>query len=289
MSDPVLDLINKQKLHFTVSGQDYLIACLNPSHEDSNPSLRVDKTIGKMHCLACGFKGNLFKHFGLSGNFVSIKVAKLKAKLQDLNISFNGVEFPEEMVPMSKPFRGISLKTLRKFGAFYTHSDEKLVDRVFFPIKDIRGKTVVFVGRHMVSQGNPRYINYPRNVTMPVFPLTFGARYKSVVLVEGVLDMLNVYDKGLENVACTFGTNTLYNDTSLKLLAFKAQGIEKIYLMYDGDEAGRTAMEKLKPILEELGYAVEIITLEDGTDPGDLNQEYVDSIKEYISEKNSDY
>jgi DNA primase len=122
---------------------------------------------------------------------------------------------------------------------------------------------------------------------MPIFPESFKETAKSAVLVEGIFDMLNLYDKGLHNVCCTFGTNTLFKDAALKLLALRTQGISKIYLMFDGDEAGQQAMDKLIPVLEEAEYTVEKITLEDGTDPGELSQEYVDSIKEYINEKDS--
>ena len=287
MSDYVLDLIKKQGLTYKLSGKDYLIACLNPDHDDSNPSFRVDKITGISHCFSCGYKVNIFKHYGVVANFTSIKIAKLKDKLRNLHIDFNGVDFPEEMVPMLKPFRGITAKTLKEFGAFYTHGSEKLQDRIFFPIKDVRGKNIVYVGRHMMSQGNPRYLNYPTGVTMPIFPESFKGPAKSAVLVEGIFDMLNLYDKGLHNVCCTFGTNTLFKEAALKLLALRTQGISKIYLMYDGDEAGQQAMDKLIPVLEEAQYTVEKITLEDGTDPGELSQEYVDSIKEYINEKDS--
>ena len=287
MSDYVLDLIKKQGLTYQLSGRDYLIPCLNPDHDDSNPSFRVDKITGVSHCFSCGYKVNIFKHFGVVANFTSIKVAKLKEKLRNLHIDFNGVDFPEEMVPMLKPFRGITAKTLKEFGAFYTHGSEKLQDRIFFPITDVRGKNIVYVGRHMMSQGNPRYLNYPSGVTMPIFPESFKEPAKSAILVEGIFDMLNLYDKGLHNVCCTFGTNTLFKEAALKLLALRTQGISKIYLMYDGDEAGQQAMDKLIPVLEEAEYTVEKITLEDGTDPGELSQEYVDSIKEYINEKDS--
>jgi hypothetical protein len=40
-------------------------------------------------------------------------------------------------------------------------------------------------------------------------------------------------------------------------------------------------------VLQECGYITEKIVLEDDSDPGELSQEYVDSIKEYISEKDS--
>jgi len=287
MTDHVLDLLNKQNISFTVSGRDYLIRCLNPEHDDSNPSFRVDRITGVSHCFSCGFKTNIFKHFGVVGNFTSIKVAKLKEKLKELNLNFNGVEFPEPIIPMTKPFRGISVKTLKEFDAFYVNNGSELTDRIWFPIKDIRGKNMVYVGRHMMSDGNPRYLNYPRGVAMPIYPEVFPERYTSAVLVEGVFDMLNLYDKGLRNVCCTFGTNTLFKEPQLKLLGLKAQGIVKLYLMYDGDKAGQDAMNKLEPVLQECGYITEKIVLEEDSDPGELSQEYVDSIKEYISEKDS--
>jgi DNA primase len=283
MSDPVLDLINKNNLAFTVSGRDYLIKCLNPDHEDSNPSFRVDKVNGVAHCFSCGFKTNLFKYYGVFTNPIPIKIAALKEKLQLLLTGNNGLELPIGHTPYIKSFRSISPKTLKYFGAFYTNQVEKLQDRIVFPIKDITSKIVVFVGRHTLSNGNPRYINYPSGVKMPVFPTYLPSGYESMVLVEGIFDMLNLYDKGLENVVCTFGTNTLQNDIGTKLLPFKAQGITHIYILFDGDDAGAQAAKTLKPIIEQEGFIVEIITLPDNTDPGELDQFDVKSIAEYIT------
>lgn len=280
--DPVLDLLNKHTIQFRVSGKDYVTKCLNPEHDDNNPSFRIDRTTGVAHCFSCGFKTNIFKHFGVLTNNTSVKVAKLKNKLKDLFISYNGVEFPHAMIPYNKPFRGVSAATLREFGAFYSNGSEEVSDRLWFPIKDIRNRVVVYVGRHTMSNGNPRYLNFPSGVTMPVFPESLKTHSNSIILVEGIFDLLNCYDKGLSNVVCTFGTSTLYKDAAVKLLPFKTQGVQKIYLMFDGDEAGRQAMQKLKPILEEAEYEVEIITLEDDSDPGELTQEAIDSIKEYI-------
>ena len=283
MSNPVQELLNSKGVRYTESAKDFVTQCFNPDHNDSNPSFRIDKTTGISHCFSCGFSVNIFKHFGVLTNNTSIKVAKLKNKLKDLKTNFLGVEFPEEMVPMNRMFRGISPTTLREFGAFYTHGSETLQDRVFFPIKDITGKIVVFVGRHMLSQGNPRYLNYPSGVTMPIFPEVFKQKYSSAVLVEGIFDMLNLYDNGLHNVCCTFGTNTLTKTIGDKLLPLKIQGITKIYILYDGDEAGRAAAAKLKPMLEEDGFEAEIIPMEEGTDPGELSKDDVNSINEYIN------
>ena len=283
MSDPVLDILNKNNLAFTVSGRDYLIKCLNPEHEDSNPSFRVDRVSGIAHCFSCGFKTNIFKYYGIFTNPVPLKIATLKQKLQELKNFGLDLELPTGYTPYTKQFRGISPQTLKYFGAFYTNQVEKLQDRIIFPIKDITGKTVVFVGRHTLSNGNPRYLNYPSGVQIPVFPSHLPTGYKSMVIVEGIFDMLNLYDKGLHNVVCAFGTNTLQNNTKQKLLPFKAQGITHIYLMFDGDDAGQKAAHALKPIIEDAGFIVELIILPDDVDPGELSQEDVDSTAEYIA------
>jgi DNA primase len=283
MSDPVLDLLQKNQLSYTVSGRDYLIKCLNPEHEDSNPSFRVDKVSGVAHCFACGFKTNVFKFFGVFTNPVPIKIAALKEKLNDLKTANLGLELPNGHTPWTKQFRGISPATLKHFGAFYTNAVEKLQDRIVFPIQDIRQKTVVFVARHTLSQGNPRYVNYPTGVKIPVFPAHLPSGYSSMVIVEGIFDMLNLYDKGLENVVCAFGTNTLQNETKQKLLPFKAQGITHVYLLFDGDEAGRKAAQTLKPVIEQEGFIVEIINLPDDTDPGELDEEDVRGLAEYVT------
>jgi DNA primase len=283
MSDPVLELINKNGLAFSVSGRDYLIKCLNPDHEDSNPSFRVDRVTGVAHCFSCGFKTNLFKYYGVFTNPVPMKIAALKEKLNELKTSGTGLELPNGHTPYLKQFRGISPQTLKRFGAFYTNVVEKLVDRIVFPVRDITGKTVVFVARHTLSNGNPRYVNYPSGVKMPVFPASLPSGYQSMVIVEGVFDMLNLYDKGLENVICAFGTNTLQNDTKQKLLSFKAQGITHIYLLFDGDDAGDKAAKALKPLIETENFIVEIIKLPDDRDPGELDVLEVRSIAEYIT------
>lgn len=283
MSDPVLDIIVKQGLPYQISGRDYLIPCLNPEHPDKNPSFRVDRVTGVAHCFSCGFKTNIFKFYGIFSNPIPIRIAKLKEKLETLKNLNIGLEIPEGATPYTRSFRGITPQTLKHFGAFYTNRVEKLIDRVIFPITDITGKTVVYVARHTLSDGNPRYVNYPAGVQIPVFPAHAPKDSKSIVLVEGIFDMLNLYDKGLESVVCCFGTNTLQRDTKQKLLPFKAQGISHIYILFDGDEAGEKASKLLKPLIEDEGFVVEIINLPDGVDPGNLDKSDILSIKEYIT------
>lgn len=281
MSNPVEDLLKEKGVHFSISGKDYVTKCFNPEHKDTNPSFRIDRISGICHCFSCGFKTNIFKFYGLLTNNISIRVVKLKEKLKALSESTNGLDMLDGAVPVTSAFRGISAKTLKYFGAFSTDSIDKMQDRIIFPVKDVRDKTVAYIGRHSMSNGNPRYQNYPAGAVIPMYPLKFNEHYKSIVLVEGIFDMLNCYDKGLHNVVCTFGTSKLLNDVSSKMLSYKVMGIERVYILYDGDEAGRVAAAKIKPLIEEAGFTVEIINLPDSTDPGIMSVEDIESLIKY--------
>ena len=281
MSNPVLDLLKDKGVAFSVSGKDYVTSCFNPDHNDSNPSFRIDRSTGIAHCFSCGFKTNIFKYYGLLTNNVSVRIAKLKEKLNALKESSNGLDPLEGAKPINKSFRNVSVQTLRHFKAFETDQVEKMIDRIVFPITDVRGKTVCYVGRHSMSNGNPRYVNYPSGVTIPLFPTKFEEKYRTIILVEGIFDMLNCYDKGLKNTVCTFGTSKLLNDVKEKMLSYKVMGIEKVFILYDGDDAGREAARKIKPLIEEAGFLTEIIDLPEGQDPGVITQEDVNSLIEY--------
>jgi len=282
MSDPVLDILNKNKLNYALSGRDYVIKCLNTDHIDNNPSLRIDRVSGIAHCFSCGFKTNIFKYYNVFTNPVPIRIMNLKKKIEELK-SNTSLDYPPGYTPWTKPFRGISSQTLKHFDAFYTNQVEKLQDRIVFPIYDVTNHIKVFVGRHLQSNAKPKYMYYPSGVQLPLFPGYLKNPQRSIILVEGIFDMLNLYDKGVENAVCCFGTNTLQNSTKQKFFTFKAQGVTNIYILFDGDEAGEKAAKTLKPILEQDEFIVEIITLPDNLDPGDLDRTGVTSIKEYIT------
>jgi len=280
----VENLLKEKGVEFKYQGQDLLVRCFNPEHIDSTPSMRIDKVDGRFNCFSCGFKGrSIFEYYGILTNNVSIRIAKLKEKIRNLQLDLFGLEYPVGHTPYNIAFRGISRETLKKFGAFYTNQVEELADRIVFPLIDISGNISVFVARHTLSDAQPRYVNYPRGRTLPIFPIQMEKGTRSIVLVEGIFDFLNCYDKGLTNTVCTFGTQTLKANIKGKLLPFKIQGIQKIYIMFDGDKAGQDAARALQPLIEENEIEVEIINLPDGTDPGDLDQEYISSIKEYVN------
>jgi DNA primase len=278
MTDAVHDLLVKHGHSPRPSGRDWTIKCPSPEHDDSNPSCKVDKLSGVAHCFSCGFKANMFIFHGMLTVPNSVKVNKLKQKINALRKISQDVERPKGWAPFNESIRNISKSTLQHFGAFYTDQDEQFIDRIIFPVDDIRGITVAHIGRHLRANVNPKYVVQPVGAQMPVMPAKLASPSKYIVLVEGIFDFLNCWDKGLKSAVCCFGVGTLKSSVKEKLLPFKAQGVTHVFIMFDGDEAGRKGSAVLVPILEEEGFVVEEIHLEEDEDPGGLTQDDVDQL-----------
>jgi DNA primase len=272
----VEELLQSQDIEFRHSGKDYLIRCLNPEHEDRNPSLRVDKTTGIMNCLSCGFSGNLFYHFGEKPNWLQIRRQRLKNLIEDKLAETSGYSIPSNAVPFEQEWRGISTDTFRKFEAFQ-HSNPEYIGRVVFPIRSITGNIVAFCGRHQ-GQADPKYLFYPDGVKLPLFPIVKPIQGR-VILVEGIFDMLNLHDKGLTNAICCFGVNKV---TQEKINILKIQGVVGVDLLFDADDPGKLGAEKTKKLLEDNDIPAEIRLLAGSKDPGDLTASQVIKLKETL-------
>jgi len=276
----VEELLQKKNLYYMPKERDFIITCLNPEHDDKHPSCHVDKITGIYHCFSCGYKGNLFDLFEVERNKLSEKVYSLLKEIKKIQAQTTGLKLPDGWIPFNKDHRDISAKTFRKFDAF-TH-DKYLPDRIIFPLKDIMGRIVVFQGRHLYTNDKrEKYRNDPPGVKLPCFPAVVKPIEGSIIMVEGLFDMLNLHDKGLTNAIAIFGVDTLTRNWKEKLIDYKLQGVQKVYIMLDGDKAGRDASKKLKNTIKEL-FTVDEIELEDDVDPGSLSREDVKQLKDEL-------
>ena len=285
MVDEVYTLLVEKDLQPTASGNDYLIRCLSSEHPDYHPSLRIDKIRGIGHCLSCGFRVNIFKYYGKEPSLLGIKIAELKEKISSCRSYTNGIATPSNMITFTRDYRNIRAETYREFGALESHNKEVLEGRLVFPIKGHHGNTVAFNGRAMDNFTKPKYKIYPRNVTLPFYPHSIKPKNNKIVLVEGIFDFLNLYDKGFTNVLATLGTQTLYSARGLnkeKETYLKAAGVTHVVLMFDSDEAGITAANELERVFKNANFIVTVIRLKEG-DPGDLTQEQVDYYNKEIN------
>ena len=125
----------------------------------------------------------------------------------------------------------------------------------------------------------PKYLIYPPKAKLPLFPQTASPILGRVILVEGIFDALNLHDKGLTNAMCCFGTQ---NINMYKLSMLKFLGVRQVDILFDGDTAGREAAEKAADLCEKVELLANIIKMEQGLDPGDLPEDRVKRLKEYL-------
>jgi DNA primase len=273
----VQQLLEHKKISFIPSGQDYKISCLSPDHDDNNPSLRIDKLTGIFNCLSCGFKGNLFSFFDEKANYLQIQKEMFKRKLRHKLAQNVGLEMPTNRVPFEREWRGISKETFKAFEAF-EHNDTDYIGRIVFPIRGVSGKILGFNGRSLSPDRLPKYLIVPNESKFPLFPARVVPIQGRVILVEGIFDMLNLYDKGLQNTICAFGTQKLTKD---KLTLLKVQGISGIDVFFDGDDAGKEAAKKAVELIESVELTARSITIKSG-DPGELTAQKVLKLKETL-------
>ena len=271
----VEELLQSKHVPFMPKGKDYVVSCLNPEHDDNNPSMRIDQITGIFHCFSCGYKGNVFVHFGEKASFLHLRRELVKKKIREKRAESVGLPFPQSALPYVGNWRNIKPETYRKFEAFQEH--EAFVGRIVFPIRDISGRIVAFNARHMTG-GTPKYLISPPGARMPLFPAKIDPIQASVILVEGIYDMINLHDKGLTNAVCCFGTRNI-NEEKLSIL--RLQGIEEAIVFFDGDEAGQTAAAKVQEMCENVDLLTRNINVVD-IDPGALTENQVEKLKDKL-------
>lgn len=147
---------------------------------------------------------------------------------------------------------------------------DRFYNRLMFPIFDVQGRAIAFGGRIM-EKGEPKYLNSPETMLFSksknLYGLNFarGAKKKELIIVEGYMDMISIYQAGFHNVAATLGT--AFNQEHAKVLKKYA---EDIILLYDSDEAGTNAALRAIPVLTSNGFRVRVLRVPDGKDPDDF-------------------
>ena len=277
----VEELLVEEKIAFKQSPADFVVHCLNPEHDDSNPSMRIDKITGVFNCFSCGFKGNIFKHFDKPSNYLDIKREKVKQTIDRKRSESVGLLMPRDIVPYVGNERNIKPETYKKFEAFLS-ANSPFTNRIVFPVRDITGKIVAFNGRILGKNmtGQPKYIFHPPRVKLPIFPANVLPIKGRVLLVEGIYDVINLHDKGLTNALCCFGISNITTD---KLQLLKMRGVEQIDIFFDPDDAGQGAVEKVIELCDktELKYYNVRIPPDLG-DAGDLSETSVQKLRESL-------
>lgn len=152
---------------------------------------------------------------------------------------------------------------------------DRFRNRIMFPIIDHRDRVVGFGGRVM-DDSLPKYLNSSEspifNKSSILFGLNLAKRQRPVdhiIIVEGYLDVIALYEYGFHNVVASLGT-ALTQDQAKLLRRYTPN----IYIAYDGDAAGQRATARGLDILKDAGCIVKVIKLPKGMDPDDILREH---------------
>ena len=144
-----------------------------------------------------------------------------------------------------------------------------------FPIFDYRGNVIGFGGR-VLDDSLPKYLNSPDtlifNKKFNLYGLNFARKDivdRTIILVEGYMDLISLYQYGIKNVCATLGTAlTTEQGNLLKRYA------DTVIISYDSDDAGVKATLRAIDILTEIGINVKVLDLKDLKDPDEFIRKY---------------
>lgn len=149
-------------------------------------------------------------------------------------------------------------------------------DRLMFPILSTSGNVLGFGGRSLGDQ-QPKYINSTDSPLFHKGKTLYGLHVTAkhiraaseAYVVEGYMDLLALYQHGIQNVVATLGTAfTLDHAKALRKLC------TKVIALFDGDEAGQMAADKSLPIFLEAGLFSRYLALPEELDPDDFLRKY---------------
>ena len=156
---------------------------------------------------------------------------------------------------------------------------DRFRDRVMFPIRDGRGRTIGFGGRIM-GDGEPKYLNSPETVLFHKGRELYGMyearqairHIERLVVVEGYMDTVALARNGIDFAVATLGTATTTEHLN-RLFRLT----ENVYFSFDGDRAGKKAawraLENALPQVRE-GRQIRFVFLPEGDDPDSFVNEH---------------
>lgn len=150
-------------------------------------------------------------------------------------------------------------------------------NRLVIPVINAMNKVVAFTGR-VIRQTSDKIGKYKNTKETEIYSkkrtlfainnlkaLRRDGNIPFVIIVEGNMDVISMYQSGIRNVVAPMGTALTVEQA--KLLK---RYTDTVYVCFDGDGAGQKATLKSLEIFESEGFEVKVLTLPDGKDPDDI-------------------
>lgn len=155
-------------------------------------------------------------------------------------------------------------------GRYY----DKFRDRLMFPILNNKNKVIGFGGRTLINH-KIKYINSPESDIFIKGKNIYGVnvvnrnRRNKVILVEGYMDVIALYNKGIDYALATLGT-ALTEDQARMIKRYS----NEIFIAYDGDTAGVKATLRAIDIFKNMDVHLGILEFPDDMDPDEYIKKY---------------
>ena len=178
---------------------------------------------------------------------------------------------------------GYSNDEMLDAGVAGTSKSGRLYDvlggRLIVPIINNLKQVIAFGGRVLEKGEQPKYRNTKETVIFDKSRELFGQHtikkamiegaVDSVIMVEGYMDVISLYQAGVKNCMASMGTAlTVQQARLLKRYA------DKVYISYDGDFAGQKATMRGLDILYGEGLSVKVVSVPGGKDPDEYVREF---------------
>ena len=163
---------------------------------------------------------------------------------------------------------------------------DRFRNRVMFPIFDVTGNVIGFGGR-VLDDSKPKYLNtadtpvFDKSANLYALNLAKNDKSGQVVVVEGYMDVVTLYQYGIERAVASLGTALTAHQVRLLKRYSK-----EVILCYDGDGAGQKATQRAVGLLREAEVRARVVSLADSgaKDPDEFLKKFgVDRFLERIN------
>ena len=248
------------------------------SYEDEKNAKLKAKVYDVNQFSAEFYHKNLYKPTSKMGQEY-IKKRKLDNNtLKSFMIGYSG-EFDELYKALRK--EGFEDEEILASGLVNKSKEGMYIDRyrhrIMFPIQDVRNRVIAFGGR-VLDDSKPKYINSPENIVYSKGRNLFGLNVakknnsgimKRLLIVEGYMDAISLFQRGITNVVASLGT--ALTDAQGRLLR---KSTEQVILGYDSDGAGQAAIIRGMEILKSMGCDIRILQISGAKDPDEFVIKY---------------
>ena len=151
---------------------------------------------------------------------------------------------------------------------------DRFRSRIIFPISHQSGDVIAFGGRDYNKNDQAKYLNSPETAIYQKSNILYGlnvtksaitnSNNNHIILVEGYMDLLQLYQAGIEPVVSVSGTSLTKNHATII-----SKYNKPVVILYDGDSAGGNAAIRAGFVLLQAGVEAYVVRPPGGLDPDD--------------------